>query len=154
MILVSEAKLKELGLKPLAKINGWGEAARNPIDFTIAPALAVPKAVKHAGLTLDQVDFFELNEAFSVVGLANAEICQIPLEKLNAYGGAVALGHPLGCSGARIVVTLLSVLIQEGGKIGCAGVCNGGGGASSIVIEKSIVTLNCKGRQKCEKRST
>ena len=80
MILVSEAKLKELGLKPLAKINGWGEAARNPIDFTIAPALAVPKAVKHAGLTLDQVDFFELNEAFSVVGLANAEICQIPLE--------------------------------------------------------------------------
>ncbi|KHC38055.1 acetyl-CoA acetyltransferase IB [Candida albicans P76055] len=136
LILVSEAKLKELGLKPLAKINGWGEAARNPIDFTIAPALAVPKAVKHAGLTLDQVDFFELNEAFSVVGLANADICQIPLEKLNAYGGAVALGHPLGCSGARIVVTLLSVLIQEGGKIGCAGVCNGGGGASSIVIEK------------------
>ncbi|CAX43676.1 acetoacetyl-coa thiolase, putative [Candida dubliniensis CD36] len=136
LILVSEAKLKELGLKPLAKINGWGEAARNPIDFTIAPALAVPKAIKHAGLTLDKVDFFELNEAFSVVGLANAEICQIPLEKLNAYGGAVALGHPLGCSGARIVVTLLSVLIQEGGKIGCAGVCNGGGGASSIVIEK------------------
>ncbi|RCK67369.1 Acetyl-CoA acetyltransferase IB [Candida viswanathii] len=136
LVLVSEAKLKQLGLKPLAKISGWGEAARTPFDFTIAPALAVPKAVKHAGLTVDRVDFFELNEAFSVVGLANAELVKIPLEKLNVYGGAVAMGHPLGCSGARIIVTLLSVLTQEGGRFGAAGVCNGGGGASAIVIEK------------------
>lgn len=136
VILVSEAKLKQLGLKPLAKISGWGEAARNPIDFTVAPSLAIPKALKHANLSQDQVDFFELNEAFSVVGLANAKICDIPAAKLNAYGGAVALGHPLGCSGARIVITLLSVLSQEGGKIGLAGICNGGGGASAIVIEK------------------
>ncbi|KAK6204868.1 Thiolase, N-terminal domain-containing protein [Scheffersomyces amazonensis] len=136
VILVSESKLKELGLTPLAKIRGWGEAARAPIDFTIAPSLAIPKALKHAKLTQDEIDFFELNEAFSVVGLANAKICNIPIEKLNVYGGAVALGHPLGCSGARIVVTLLSVLQQEGGKLGVAGVCNGGGGASSIIIEK------------------
>lgn len=136
VILVSEKKLKELNLKPLAKISGWGEAARAPIDFTIAPSLAIPKALKHANLSMDDIDFFELNEAFSVVGLANAKICNIPSKKLNVYGGAVALGHPLGCSGARIVVTLLSVLAQEGGKIGVAGVCNGGGGASSIVIER------------------
>lgn len=136
VILVSEAKLKQLGLKPLAKISGWGEAARNPMDFTVAPFLAIPKALKHANLSQDQIDFFELNEAFSVVGLANAKICGIPAEKLNAYGGAVAMGHPLGCSGARIVITLISVLSQEGGKIGLAGICNGGGGASAIVIEK------------------
>lgn len=136
VILVSEAKLKQLGLKPLARISGWGEAARNPIDFTVAPSLAIPKALKHANLSQDQIDFFELNEAFSVVGLANAKICGIPAEKLNAYGGAVAMGHPLGCSGARIVITLISVLSQEGGKIGLAGICNGGGGASAIVIEK------------------
>lgn len=136
VILVSESKLKELGLKPLAKINGWGEAARAPIDFTIAPSLAIPKALKHANLSYDDVDFYELNEAFSVVGLANTKICNLPKEKVNAYGGAVAMGHPLGCSGARIVVTLLNILSQEGGKIGVAGVCNGGGGASSIVIER------------------
>ncbi|KAI5953914.1 ERG10 [Candida margitis] len=136
LILVSEAKLKELGLKPLAKIVGWGEAARAPIDFTIAPSLAIPKALKHANISQDKVDFFELNEAFSVVGVANCQICNIPQERVNAYGGAVAMGHPLGCSGARIIITLISVLSQEGGKIGCAGVCNGGGGASSIVIEK------------------
>lgn len=136
LILVSEAKLKELGLKPLAKIIGWGEAARDPIDFTIAPALAVPKALKHANVPHDKVDYFEFNEAFSVVGVANTKLCNIPLDIVNAYGGAVAMGHPLGCSGARIIVTLLSVLSQEGGKIGCAGICNGGGGASAIVIEK------------------
>lgn len=136
VILVSEKKLKELNLKPLAKISGWGEAARAPIDFTIAPSLAIPKALKHANMSMDDIDFFELNEAFSVVGLANAKICNIPAEKLNVYGGAVALGHPLGCSGARIVITLLSALAQEGGKIGVAGVCNGGGGASSIIIER------------------
>lgn len=137
VILVSEATLQRLGLKPLAKISGWGEAARAPIDFTIAPALAIPKALKHAGLSgVNDVDYFELNEAFAVVGLANSQICNIPHKKLNVYGGAVALGHPLGCSGARIVVTLLNVLTQEKGKIGVAGVCNGGGGASSIVIER------------------
>lgn len=136
LVLVSAAKLKELGLTPIAKIAGWGEAARSPMDFTIAPALAVPKALKHAKLAYEDVDFYELNEAFSVVGLANAKLCNLPAEKLNVYGGAVALGHPLGCSGARIIVTLISVLAQEGGKIGVAGVCNGGGGASSIVIER------------------
>lgn len=136
LVLVSEKKLKELGLKPIAKISGWGEAARAPLDFTIAPSLAIPKALKHANVPMDKVDFFELNEAFSVVGLANAKICNIPASKLNVYGGAVAIGHPLGCSGARIVVTLLSVLSQEGGNVGVAGICNGGGGASAIVIEK------------------
>lgn len=136
LILVSEAKLQELGLKPLARISGWGEAARAPLDFTIAPSLAIPKALKHAKMSYDDVDFYELNEAFSVVGLANAQICNLPADKLNLYGGAVALGHPLGCSGARIIVTLLSVLNQEGGKIGVAGVCNGGGGASAIVVER------------------
>ncbi|SCU95413.1 LANO_0E10286g1_1 [Lachancea nothofagi CBS 11611] len=135
VILVSERKLQELGLKPLAVIKGWGEAAHEPADFTWAPALAIPKAMKHSGIELDQVDFFEFNEAFSVVGLANPKILGIPLDKVNAYGGAVAIGHPLGCSGARIVVTLLSVLTQENGKIGAAAICNGGGGASSIVIE-------------------
>ncbi|CUM66858.1 uncharacterized protein PRCAT00004542001 [Priceomyces carsonii] len=136
VILVSEAKLKELGLKPLARIKGWGEAARSPIDFTIAPALAIPKALKHAKVSKDEVDYFELNEAFSVVGLANSLLCELPQEKVNAYGGAVSLGHPLGCSGARILVTLLSVLAQENGKIGVAGICNGGGGASSLVVER------------------
>lgn len=136
VILVSEAKLRELSLRPIAKIRGWGDAARAPIDFTVAPALAIPKALKHANISAEQVDYYELNEAFSVVGLANCKILGLNKEKVNVYGGAVALGHPLGCSGARIVVTLMSVLSQEGGKIGVAGVCNGGGGASSIVIEK------------------
>lgn len=136
LVLVSEAKLHELGLTPIARIAGWGEAAREPIDFTIAPSLAVPKALKHAKVSQDQVDFFEFNEAFSVVGLANCQLLNIPQEKVNVYGGAVALGHPLGCSGARIVVTLLSVLAQENGKIGCVGICNGGGGASALVVER------------------
>lgn len=136
VILVSESKLKELGLKPLAKISGWGEAATAPVDFTIAPSLAIPKALKHAKLSMDDIDYFELNEAFSVVGLANTKLCKISANKVNVYGGAVAMGHPLGCSGARVVVTLLNVLTQEGGKYGVAGICNGGGGASSIIIER------------------
>lgn len=136
LILVSHKKLVELKLKPIARILGWGEAAQNPEDFTTAPSLAIPKALKHAGISIDDVDFFELNEAFSVVGLSNQKILSIPDEKLNVYGGAVAIGHPLGCSGARIVVTLTSVLQQENGKIGVVGICNGGGGASSLVIEK------------------
>lgn len=137
VVLVSERKLQELGLKPLAVIKGWGEAAHEPADFTWAPSLAIPKAVKHAGVQLEDIDFFEFNEAFSVVGIANPKILGIPLEKVNPYGGAVALGHPLGCSGARIVVTLISVLTQEKANLGAAAICNGGGGASSIIIERA-----------------
>lgn len=135
VVLVSAEKLAELGIKPLARIVGWGEAAKEPERFTTAPSLAVPKALKHAGLELEDIDYFELNEAFSVVGLANAKLLDISLDKVNVYGGAVALGHPLGCSGARIVVTLESVLSQEKGKYGVAALCNGGGGASALVIE-------------------
>ncbi|GMM30253.1 acetyl-CoA C-acetyltransferase [Martiniozyma asiatica (nom. inval.)] len=136
VVLMSEKKVKELGITPIAKILGWGDAAHAPIDFTTAPALAVPKALKHAGLSIDDVDYFELNEAFSVVGLANTKLLNLDPAKVNVYGGAVALGHPLGCSGARVVVTLANILAQEGGKIGAAGICNGGGGASAIIIEK------------------
>ncbi len=137
VILVSEKKLKELNLTPLATLKGWGEAAHDPADFTWAPSLAIPKALKHAGVAdISQVDYIELNEAFSVVGCANTKILKVDPAKVNVYGGAVAIGHPLGCSGARVVVTLLSVLQQEGGKIGVAGICNGGGGASSVVIER------------------
>lgn len=135
LILMSAEKVKELGVTPIAKIVGWGDAAQHPDDFTTAPSLAVPKALKHAKLEQKDVDFFEFNEAFSAVGLANAKILSIDLAKVNVYGGAVAIGHPLGCSGARVIVTLLSVLQQEGGKIGCAAICNGGGGASAIVVE-------------------
>ncbi|EDO15031.1 hypothetical protein Kpol_1007p15 [Vanderwaltozyma polyspora DSM 70294] len=137
LILVSERKLKELNLKPLATIKGWGEAAHEPADFTWAPSLAVPKALTHAGIAQDDVDFFEFNEAFSVVGVANPKILKINQDKVNVYGGAVALGHPLGCSGARVIVTLISVLHQENGKLGVGAICNGGGGASSVVIEKA-----------------
>lgn len=135
LVLVSEAKLKELGLKPIAKILGWGDAEQNPSKFTTAPSLAVPKALKHAGIQQDAVDAFEINEAFSVVALSNMKILGVKEDKVNLHGGAVALGHPLGASGARIVTTLLGVLREKKGKIGCAGICNGGGGASAIVIE-------------------
>ncbi|KAG0135014.1 Acetyl-CoA acetyltransferase [Tuber indicum] len=135
LVLVSEAKLAELNLAPLAKIIGWGEAAKAPSKFTTAPSLAIPKALKHAGLSQEQVDFFEINEAFSVVALANVKILGLDEAKVNVNGGAVALGHPLGCSGARIVTTLINVLKQREGKIGAAGICNGGGGASSIIVE-------------------
>lgn len=138
VVLVSEAKLKELGIKPIAKILGWGDAAHAPEKFTTAPALAIPKAIKHAGLTADQVDFYEINEAFSVVALANMKLLNLDAEKVNVFGGAVAIGHPLGCSGARIVTTLTSVLKDKKAKIGVAGVCNGGGGASAIVIENLL----------------
>ncbi|CAB4255157.1 similar to Saccharomyces cerevisiae YPL028W ERG10 Acetyl-CoA C-acetyltransferase (acetoacetyl-CoA thiolase) [Maudiozyma barnettii] len=137
IILVSEKKLKELNLTPLAIIKGWGEAAQNPCDYTWSPSLAVPKALKHAGIQdINSVDYFEFNEAFSVVGLANTKILKLDPSKVNVYGGAVAIGHPLGCSGARIIITLLSILNQEAGKVGVAAICNGGGGASSVVIEK------------------
>ncbi|GAB7354139.1 hypothetical protein MBLNU459_g4700t1 [Dothideomycetes sp. NU459] len=135
VVLVSEAKLKELNLKPIAKILGWGDAAHNPSKFTTAPALAMPKAMKHAGISQDDVDAFEINEAFSVVALANMKILGLSEDKVNLHGGAVALGHPLGASGARIVTTLLGVLKEKKGKIGVAGICNGGGGASALVVE-------------------
>ncbi|THY65742.1 thiolase [Aureobasidium pullulans] len=135
VVLVSEAKLKELGLKPIAKILGWGEAAHEPAKFTTAPSLAMPKALKHAGIKQEDVDAFEINEAFSVVALANMKLLGISEDKVNLHGGAVALGHPLGASGARIVVTLLGVLRENKGKIGAVGICNGGGGASALVVE-------------------
>ncbi|KAJ2891120.1 hypothetical protein MKZ38_000914 [Zalerion maritima] len=135
VVLASEAKVKELGLKPIAKILGWGDAAREPERFTIAPALAIPKAIKHAGLTEKDIDYYEINEAFSVVALANLKLLNLDAEKVNVFGGSVAIGHPLGCSGARIVTTLATVLKQKKGKIGVAGICNGGGGASALVIE-------------------
>jgi len=135
LVLVSEAKLKELGLKPLAKILGWGDAAQQPSKFTTAPSLAIPKAIKHAGIEASQVDAYEINEAFSVVALANMKILGLDAAKVNINGGAVAIGHPLGCSGARIVATLINVLREQKGKIGVAAICNGGGGASALVIE-------------------
>lgn len=135
VVLVSEAKLKELGLKPVAKIRGWGDAAQQPSKFTTSPSLAIPKALRHADLTQDAVDAFEINEAFSVVALANIKLLGLSEEKVNIHGGAVALGHPIGASGARIVATLLGVLKAKQGKIGCIGICNGGGGASAIVVE-------------------
>ncbi|KAI9728007.1 MAG: erg10, acetyl-CoA C-acetyltransferase [Chrysothrix sp. TS-e1954] len=135
VVLVSEAKVKELGLKPIAKILGSADAAQAPSKFTTSPALAIPKALKHAGVDMAQVDAFEINEAFSVVALANMKLLGITDEKTNLHGGAVALGHPLGGSGARILCTLLGVLREKKGKIGCAGICNGGGGASALVVE-------------------
>ncbi|KAL1879286.1 erg10, acetyl-CoA C-acetyltransferase [Diaporthe australafricana] len=135
VVLVSEAKLKELGIKPIAKILGWGDAANAPEKFTTAPSLAIPKAIKHAGLTADKIEFYEINEAFSVVALANIKLLNLDPETVNVFGGSVAIGHPLGCSGARIVTTLTTVLKEKKAKIGCAGICNGGGGASAIVIE-------------------
>lgn len=135
MVLVSEAKLKELNLKPIAKILGWGDAAHASSKFTTAPSLAIPKALKHAGVSQDAIDAFEINEAFSVVSLANMKLLGLSEDKVNIHGGAVAIGHPLGASGARILTTLLSVLKAKKGKLGCAGICNGGGGASAIVIE-------------------
>lgn len=135
VVLMSEEKVKELGIKPLAKILGWGDAAHQPSKFTTAPALAIPKALKHAGVEQSQVDAFEINEAFSVVALANMKLLGLSEDKVNLHGGAVALGHPLGASGARIVTTLLGVLKDQGGKIGAVGICNGGGGASALVIE-------------------
>ncbi len=136
LVLVSKKKLNELGVKPLAKIIGFADAAQEPLWFTTAPSEAIPRAIKHAGLTASDVDFYEINEAFAVVALANNQKLGLDAEKVNINGGAVALGHPLGTSGARIITTLHSVLAQNNGRIGVAGICNGGGGASAIVIEK------------------
>jgi len=138
IILMSSNKAIELGLNILATIKGYADAAVEPEWFTIAPSKAVPKALEKANISISEVDFFEFNEAFSVVGLANTKLLKLDESKININGGAVSLGHPLGCSGARIVVTLLSVLEQNDGKIGVAAICNGGGGASALILERKI----------------
>lgn len=135
LILMSTEKAKELNLLPMAKIRSYADAAHQAEWFTTAPAKALPIALEKANVSTNDVDFFELNEAFSVVGLANIEKLGLDASKVNVHGGAVSLGHPLGCSGARIIVTLLHVLKQNNGKLGAAGICNGGGGASAMVVE-------------------
>lgn len=135
VILMSKEKMEALGLTPIAKIKGFADAEHEPEWFTTAPSKAMPKAAAMAGVSIDEIDFFEFNEAFSVVGLVNNKLLNIPSEKVNVNGGAVALGHPLGSSGARIIVTLINVLKQNNGKIGGAAICNGGGGASAFVLE-------------------
>jgi acetyl-CoA C-acetyltransferase len=137
LVLMSSEKAAELGIKPLAVVSGYADAAQAPEWFTTAPAKALPVAVAKAGLTMEDVEYFELNEAFSVVGIANCQQLKLDPEKVNVNGGAVSLGHPLGCSGARIIVTLLSVLKQNDARYGAAGICNGGGGASAMILERS-----------------
>lgn len=136
MVLMSREKAEELGLNILASIKGFADAAQDPEKFTTAPAIALPKALKKANISQEEVDFFEFNEAFSVVGLANMKILGLTDKNTNVNGGAVSLGHPLGCSGVRIIITLLNVLEQNNARIGAAAICNGGGGASAIVIER------------------
>ncbi|MEZ4811340.1 MAG: acetyl-CoA C-acyltransferase [Allomuricauda sp.] len=137
VVLMSAEKASELGLKPLATIKGYADAAHEPEWFTTAPAKALPKALDRAGLSLEDIDFFEFNEAFSVVGLANMKLLGLNDTNVNVNGGAVSLGHPLGCSGARITITLLNVLEQNNAKLGAAAICNGGGGASAIILERN-----------------
>ncbi len=137
VLLMSEDKALELGLKPLAKIVSHASAAKAPEWFTTAPADAIPKALLRAGIQKSRIDLFEINEAFSVVAIANNQLLELDPEKVNIHGGAVSIGHPIGCSGARIVVTLLHALKKTGGTVGCAGICNGGGGASALVVEMS-----------------
>ena len=137
LVLMSEDKAKELGLTPLAYIKGYADAEQEPKRFTTTPSIALPKALDKAGISKEDVDFFEFNEAFSVVGIANSKILGLDANKVNVNGGAVSLGHPLGCSGARIIVTLINVLQQNNAKIGAAAICNGGGGASAIVLERA-----------------
>ena len=136
LVIMSAEKAKALNLKPIAKIIGYADASHEPKWFTTAPAKALPKALEKAGISQNDVDFFELNEAFSVVGLANIKLLGLDAEKVNVNGGAVSLGHPLGMSGARIVIALTSILEQNNAKYGAAAICNGGGGASAIVIER------------------
>jgi acetyl-CoA C-acetyltransferase len=135
LVLMSKEKAEALGLKPIAKILGFADAAQDPMWFTTTPSIAIPKAIKHAGIDKKDVSYYEINEAFSAVALANNIKLGLDSEKVNINGGAVALGHPLGASGARITTTLINVLKQNNGGIGVAGICNGGGGASAIVIE-------------------
>lgn len=136
LVLMSKEKADELGIKPIAILRSYADAEQDPTWFTTTPSIAVPKAVQKAGLKMTDVDFVELNEAFSVVGIVNTKNMNLDPAKVNVNGGAVSIGHPLGCSGARIIVTLINVLKQKNGKIGAAGICNGGGGASAMVIEK------------------
>ena len=136
MVLMSKEKVEELGVKPLARIIGFGDAAQDPIWFTTSPALAIPNALKMAGMQQSSVDYYEINEAFSAVALANIQKLNLDADRVNVNGGAVALGHPLGASGARIMATLLNVLEQKDASVGVAGICNGGGGASAIVLER------------------
>jgi acetyl-CoA C-acetyltransferase len=136
LVLASEEAVKKYGLTPLAKVVSYADAAQAPEWFTTAPSLAVPKALEKAGLSVSDIDYWELNQAFSVVGIANTRILGLDSSKVDVHGGAVALGHPLGNSGSRVVVTLLNVLKQKGGTFGAAGICNGGGGASALVIER------------------
>ena len=135
LVLMSEEKAAELNLKPLATILSFADAAQEPEWFTMAPSKALPIALDRANLNINEIDFFELNEAFSVVALANQKELNIPTNKLNIRGGAVALGHPLGCSGARILTTLVHTLLQKNAQYGAAAICNGGGGASALIIE-------------------
>ncbi|MGB5499933.1 MAG: acetyl-CoA C-acyltransferase [Maribacter sp.] len=137
IILMSADKAKELKLTPLATIKGYADAAHEPEWFTTAPAKALPKALDNAGIAINDVDYFEFNEAFSVVGLANMKLLGLNDANVNVHGGAVSLGHPLGCSGARIIITLLNVLAQNNAKIGAAAICNGGGGASAIILDRN-----------------
>lgn len=136
LVLISKKKADELGIKPVARIAGFGDAAQDPLWFTTSPSLAIPKAIAHAGLTADDIDYYEINEAFSVVAIANNNELVLDPEKVNIFGGAVSLGHPLGASGARIITTLNNVLNKKGARYGVAGICNGGGGASATVIER------------------
>ncbi|MFK7907902.1 MAG: acetyl-CoA C-acyltransferase, partial [Chitinophagales bacterium] len=136
LVLMSKEKMEELGLKPLAKVLSYADAAQEPVWFTTTPSKAVPKALAKANLQIADVDYFEINEAFSVVALANMKEMGLSHDIVNVFGGGVSIGHPIGCSGARILCTLVSVLTHKEGKIGAAGICNGGGGASAMVIEK------------------
>ena len=137
LVLMSANKAKELNLKPLATIRSYADAAQEPKWFTTAPAKALPKAIVKAGISMDQIDYFEFNEAFAVVGLANMKLLGLSDTNVNINGGAVSLGHPLGCSGARIIVTLLNVLEQNNAKTGAAAICNGGGGASALILDRN-----------------
>lgn len=136
LVLASGEAVEKHNLQPIGRVIGWGEAEQAPIKFTTAPSKAIPVALQHAGLKQDQVDFWEINEAFSVVALANLRLLNLDPETVNIYGGAVSMGHPLGSSGSRIIATLLTVLKNQGGKYGVAALCNGGGGASAFVVER------------------
>ncbi|TRZ76546.1 MAG: acetyl-CoA C-acyltransferase [Chitinophagaceae bacterium] len=139
LVLMSKVKADSLGIKPIAIISGFADAEQDPKWFTTTPSLALPKALLQAGIALNEVDFFEFNEAFSVVGIANTQLLNLNANKVNIHGGAVSLGHPLGCSGARILVTLIHILQQNNAKIGAAAICNGGGGASAMVLKNGTI---------------
>lgn len=141
LLIAGEEAIQQHSLTPIARILSYSDAAQAPEKFTTSPSLALPKALSHAGLTIKDIDFFELNEAYAAVMIANQKLMGLPMNKVNCYGGAIAMGHPLGASGARILCTLLSVLQQEGGRYGAAAICNGGGGASAMVVENLKVTI-------------